>query len=321
MQFESQRRRDPEGERRATENEKLNHLLRTYVTLTQHTGYMNALRIGTSILVWVSIVLVFLTTTQLHEAWTDDHTWSLPDHHGWETHVHWAVNLSAALASDDPESLETLSAYIVHHDADDEGDEVVGDHDFFDPLHHSHPDSVARVLKSHWQWGYLTVALGLNCTFVLSWLVRMLFLHRRQSFFSVLHTANFLFLAAIAQFFATVLRLYVACYTGTAVAFTTLALNAFLILLELVNTFELFIVRDLYVFLKGTRDILSPKEVTEAMVNNNLLDEETVKRLKPMFSSPESFLEVLIDCLSTASDNLHAYASGKFGKKKKVKVF
>ncbi len=188
------------------------------------------------------LVLWTMTMYQLHDSW-DGNMWSMPDEYGWASHVQWAVNLSSELLVHDDENREIVERYRTPHDA------VDSDGHGYSEDHQTHHDTVSRIVRGHWQFEPLRVALVLSSLLVLSWLARRSFLYFRQTWMLFMATVNAIWLSLLAQGVGTMIRVYVCLFMQSTYSISTLLISFFAVLLELVSVYELYNIRKATLFM------------------------------------------------------------------------
>lgn len=268
----------------------------TIGAIDRASEFRATIRIHTSLMPWLLLILFGTTLMQSLDVWKGDmwrfhHDFVSPDTH------QWAIELSETLGH------EHL---------------LVGYHKENPQLEESHPhhhSNIEKIVSSHWQNDILTWVLHLNMVLVLTWLLRFYFYLKRQTHLSMVSIMWILLVSTILQVVALAMRVWVFVTYITFWSTIGLLTNGLLLLIELASLQDIYEIRRITMFLamKMRNVKVSSEELNEVPVGGRMSEDNSntstsdKQTSKATISSPIAWTDSITTFLVNLGDNISIY--------------
>lgn len=205
------------------------HLAGIEIQTTKYHSLCDTLWEHTVFLRGFYFLLLALTVYQFLDAWQGD-MWVLPSFDAWHEHMQWIVEIHMTLT----EHNETLH-------------EVARSYQRSLPWLEEpalfHPDSISRIVASHWQTPLVLFVLYVNGLIAASVVGRKIFLYTYKRYTGIVLLYSLCLLSFIGQLVAVFVRAYVFVFFPTFYGGLALFVNLICLLPELLSAIDLYKMR------------------------------------------------------------------------------
>ena len=269
---------------RQTDYHGREHLADTEIQTSKLHSLVELLWEHTLFLRFFYLLLLAVTILQFLDVWQGE-LWALPSADVWHEHMDWLVEMHMALT----EHNETL-----HHVARSyqRTDAWLLEPELF------HPESIGRIVGSHWQTPLVLTVLYLNSLLAASVVARKIFLYTYKRYTTLIATYAMCVLSLVAQIVAMVLRVYTLFSLPTWCGVLGVVVNGICILPEILSIVDLYKMRSTIMWLS--------MHYTQLNVNlkKEVPGEEGEEFVAEMMQKPRPWKDQLTEMLVTGAANV-----------------